>query len=73
MGFFFEAPEICTLLCLFCVATGMLTYRTSTDERLTRRKRIYFYSWAKRLFVCSGICIVLGIVSVVIVTVKEMF
>ena len=73
MGFFFKAPEVCTLLALLCIATGMITYRTSTDNRLTRKKRIYFYACAKRLFICSGLFVAFGILSVLVLTIKEMF
>lgn len=73
MGFFFNAPEVCTLACLGCIATGLLSYRTSQDESLPSKRRKFFYEWASRFFIGSGLFVALGIVSVVVESIKEVF
>lgn len=73
MESFFNAPEACTLACLTCIAAGMLTFHTSQDECVPRKRRELFYLWAGRFFLGSGFFVVLGMVIVAVEVAKEVF
>lgn len=73
MESFFKAPELCTLACLACVATGLLSFKTSQDDTVPRKRREFFYMWAGRFFIGSGLFVALGVVCVCVELIKEFF
>ena len=73
MGFFFNAPEICTILSLICVATGLTAYRHGTDETIPLKRRRFFYDWSRRFFLTSGAMVAFGIVSVLVGVIQGAF